>query len=81
MKSFKKILLIIFTTILFLISLLNHYNYSSFNIITRNVTLTKDNKIDIVFSTDDGIIYLSKLKDNETINKVGWFYSLFKTIA
>lgn len=37
--------------------------------------------VDIVFSTDDGIIYLSELEKSSIINEVGWFSRLFRKIA
>ena len=42
----------------------------------------KENKdIDIVFATDNGLIYLSDLEEKGLINNCGWFSKLFRKIA
>ncbi len=42
----------------------------------------KENKdIDIVFATDNGLVYLSDLEAKGLINNCGWFSRLFKKIA
>ena len=42
----------------------------------------KENKeIDIVFATDNGLIYLSNLEEKGLINNCGWFSKLFRKIA
>ncbi len=43
--------------------------------------ITKDNEIDIVFTTDDGIIYLSELEESGVLENCGWFSSLLKKVA
>lgn len=43
MKNTKKILLIIFASILFFISFLNQYTNTNYNVITRNITLLEEN--------------------------------------
>ena len=42
---------------------------------------TEDGEIDIAFQTDDGIIYLSELKENEVLNNCGWFSKILKKVA
>ena len=42
----------------------------------------KENKdIDIVFATDNGLVYLSDLEEKGLINNCGWFSRLFRKIA
>ncbi len=40
--------------------------------------VTENNEIDISFATDDGIILLSELDENETLENCGWFSRLKK---
>lgn len=43
--------------------------------------LSESEKIDIVFETDEGLIFLSELEENEIIQNCGWFSNILKKVA
>ncbi len=43
--------------------------------------IADNNKVDIAFSTDDGVILLSDLEESWELENCGWFSKLFKTVA
>lgn len=60
---------------------LNKTNESIIDVLYGAVISTEKDKYDVVFSTEDGDIYLSELEQNKTYEECGWFSRLIRRIV